>query len=163
MSQNCTYDKSTLIQVLACCLQSTGFYMSQRWSRSILQPHAITGPKWAKRRLNVILREKKALTSPYLGEIRLYHSGAGWWVGVITLFHLAHVRKSVVTPSPTPFRLEATLGEHGDTIVIGTHAVQRPQEPVYILVWASVAPKEGFICTRKLGNVTLWLLMRLLF
>ena len=40
-----TYDKSTLVQVMARCRQATSHYLSQCWPRS-KSPHGITRPQW---------------------------------------------------------------------------------------------------------------------
>ena len=42
-----TYDKSTLVQVMAWCRQATSHYLSQCWPRS-LPPYGITKPQWVK-------------------------------------------------------------------------------------------------------------------
>ena len=44
--QNCTNDKSTLVQVMAWCSQATSHYLSQCWPKSI-SPHGVTNwPEW---------------------------------------------------------------------------------------------------------------------
>ena len=40
-----TYDKSTLVQVMAWCRQATSHYLSLCWPRS-LSPYGVTGPQW---------------------------------------------------------------------------------------------------------------------
>ena len=40
-----TYEKSTLVQVMAWCRQATSHYLSQCWPRS-LSPYGITRPQW---------------------------------------------------------------------------------------------------------------------
>ena len=45
MSLDLTDDKSTLVQVMAWCLQATSHYLSQCWLRSML-PNGVTGPQW---------------------------------------------------------------------------------------------------------------------
>ena len=40
-----TYEKSTLVQVMAWCRQATSHYLSQCWPRS-LSPHGVTRPQW---------------------------------------------------------------------------------------------------------------------
>ena len=40
-----TYDKSTLVQVMAWCRQATSHYMSQCWPRS-LSPYGVIRPRW---------------------------------------------------------------------------------------------------------------------
>ena len=42
-----TYDKSTLVQVMAWCRQTTSRYLSQCWPRSVL-PYGIIRPQWVK-------------------------------------------------------------------------------------------------------------------
>ena len=42
-----TYDKSTLVQVMAWCPQAASHYLSQCWPRS-LSPYGITRPQWVK-------------------------------------------------------------------------------------------------------------------
>ena len=42
-----TYDKSTLVQVMAWCHQATSHYLSQCWPRS-LSPYGVTRPQWVK-------------------------------------------------------------------------------------------------------------------
>ena len=44
MPQHWTDDKSTLVQVMACCHQATSHYLSQCWPRSI-SPRGITRPQ----------------------------------------------------------------------------------------------------------------------
>ena len=46
MPQNLTYEKSTLVQVMAWCRQATSHYLSQCWPRSI-SPYGVTKPQWA--------------------------------------------------------------------------------------------------------------------
>ena len=43
--QNLTNEKSTLVQVMACCHQATSHYLSHCWPRSML-PYGITRPQW---------------------------------------------------------------------------------------------------------------------
>ena len=45
MSLDLTYDKSTLVQVMAWCRQATSHYLSQCWPRS-LSPYGVTRPQW---------------------------------------------------------------------------------------------------------------------
>ena len=45
MSQDLTDDKSTLVQVMAWCLQATSHYLSQCWLSS-LSPYGIARPHW---------------------------------------------------------------------------------------------------------------------
>ena len=40
-----TDDKSTLVQVMACCHQATSNYLSQCWPRS-MSPYGVTRPQW---------------------------------------------------------------------------------------------------------------------
>ena len=47
MTQYLTDDKSTLVQVMACCRQATSHYLSLCWPRS-LSPHGVTRPQWVK-------------------------------------------------------------------------------------------------------------------
>ena len=47
MSLDVTDDQSTLVQVMAWCLQATSHYLSQCWPRS-LSPYGITRPQWVK-------------------------------------------------------------------------------------------------------------------
>ena len=47
MSLDLTYDKSTLVQVMAWCRQATSHYLSQCWPRS-LTPYGVTRPQWVK-------------------------------------------------------------------------------------------------------------------
>ena len=44
-SRDLTDDKSTLVQVMACCRQATCHYLSQCWPRS-MSPYCITKPQW---------------------------------------------------------------------------------------------------------------------
>ena len=46
MSMDLT-DKSTLVQVMACCHQATSHYLSQCWPRS-MSPYGVTRPQWVK-------------------------------------------------------------------------------------------------------------------
>ena len=43
--ENCTNEKSTLVQVMAWCHQATGHYLSQCWPKS-MSPYDITRPYW---------------------------------------------------------------------------------------------------------------------
>ena len=61
-----TYDKSTLVQVMAWCRQATSHYLSQCWPRS-LSPYGVTRPQWVKPALNRELR---------LAELSCY---PGYW------------------------------------------------------------------------------------
>ena len=45
MSLDSTEDQSTLVQVMAWCLQATSHYLSQCWPRSLL-PYSVTRPQW---------------------------------------------------------------------------------------------------------------------
>ena len=45
MSQNLINEKSTLVQIMACCHEATSHYLSQCWPRSLL-PYGITRPQW---------------------------------------------------------------------------------------------------------------------
>ena len=45
MPRNLTDDKSTLVQVMAWCHQTTSHYLSQCWPRS-MSPNGITRPQW---------------------------------------------------------------------------------------------------------------------
>ena len=47
MSLDHTYDKSTLVQVMAWCRQATSHYLSQCWPRSI-SSYGVTRPQWVK-------------------------------------------------------------------------------------------------------------------
>ena len=49
MPQDLTDDKSTLVQVMAWCRQTTSHYLSQCWLSS-LSPHGVTRPKWVDSR-----------------------------------------------------------------------------------------------------------------
>ena len=51
MPLDLTDDKSTLIQVMAWCLQATSHYLSQCWPRS-LSPYGVTRPQWVNDHLN---------------------------------------------------------------------------------------------------------------
>ena len=42
-----TYEKSTLVQVMAWCRQATSQYLSQCWPR-FLSPYGVTRPQWVK-------------------------------------------------------------------------------------------------------------------
>ena len=45
MSLDHTYDKSTLVQVMAWCRQATSHYLNQCWPR-FLPPYGVTRPQW---------------------------------------------------------------------------------------------------------------------
>ena len=45
MPQDLTDDKSTLVQVMACCRQATSHYLSQCWLSS-LSPYGVARPQW---------------------------------------------------------------------------------------------------------------------
>ena len=47
MSLDLNDDQSTLVQVMACCRQATGHYLSKCWPRS-LSPYGVTRPQWVK-------------------------------------------------------------------------------------------------------------------
>ena len=47
MSLDFTEGKSTLVQVMAWCLQATSLYLSQCWPRSV-SPYGVTRPQWVK-------------------------------------------------------------------------------------------------------------------
>ena len=47
MSQNISDDKSTLVQVMACCHQAASHYLSQCWPRSLM-PYGVIRPQWVK-------------------------------------------------------------------------------------------------------------------
>ena len=47
MSWDFTDDRSTLVQVMAWCRQTTSHYLSQCWPRS-LSPYGVTRPQWVK-------------------------------------------------------------------------------------------------------------------
>ena len=47
MPRDLTDDKSTLVQVMAWCIQATSHYLRQCWPRS-LSPYGITRPQWVK-------------------------------------------------------------------------------------------------------------------
>ena len=49
-----TYDKSTLVQVIAWCHQASSHYLSQCWLIS-LSPYGVTRPQWFKPALNRVL------------------------------------------------------------------------------------------------------------
>ena len=49
MPQNLTNDESTLVQIMACCLQATSHYLSQCWPRSFF-PYGIIRPRTVKLR-----------------------------------------------------------------------------------------------------------------
>ena len=49
MPQDLTDDKSTLVQVMAWCRQTTSHYLNQCWPWS-LTPYGITRPQWVKAR-----------------------------------------------------------------------------------------------------------------
>ena len=40
-----TDDKSTLVQVMACCRQTTSHYLNQCWPR-FMSPYGVTRPRW---------------------------------------------------------------------------------------------------------------------
>ena len=52
MPRDLTNDKSTLVQVMACCHQATGHYLSQCWPSFIL-PYDVTRPQWVKKCMHV--------------------------------------------------------------------------------------------------------------
>ena len=45
MPWDLTDDKSTMVQVMACCRQATSHYLSQCWP-SFLSPYGVTRPQW---------------------------------------------------------------------------------------------------------------------
>ena len=47
MSMGLTYDKSTLVQVMAWCRQATSHYLCQCWPRSV-SPYGVNRPQWVK-------------------------------------------------------------------------------------------------------------------
>ena len=47
MPLDLTYDKSTLVQLMAWCRQAPSHYLSQCWPRSML-PNGVTRPQWVK-------------------------------------------------------------------------------------------------------------------
>ena len=47
MPQNITNEKSTLVQVMAWCCQTTSHYLSQCWPR-FMSPCSVTRPQWVK-------------------------------------------------------------------------------------------------------------------
>ena len=49
VSMDHTYDKSTLVQVMAWCPQATSHYLSQCWPRS-MSPYGVTRPQWVNKR-----------------------------------------------------------------------------------------------------------------
>ena len=53
MPLDLTDDKSTLIQVMAWCLQATSHYLSQCWPRS-MSPNGVTRPQWVNASLAVV-------------------------------------------------------------------------------------------------------------
>ena len=63
ISLNLTDDKSTLVQVMACCRQATSHYLNQCWPR-FMSLYGITRPQWVnvmrKERLRQRKRDKKA-------------------------------------------------------------------------------------------------------
>ena len=58
LSLDLTNDKSTLVQVMAWCHQTTSHYLSQCWPRS-LSPYGVTWPQW------VNMHEDEGQFSPY--------------------------------------------------------------------------------------------------
>ena len=48
MPQDLTYDKSTLVQVMAWCRQATRHYLNQCWPRS-MSPNGVTRPQWVNK------------------------------------------------------------------------------------------------------------------
>ena len=54
MPQNLTDDKSTLVQVMACCCQATSHYLNQCWPRSPV-PYGVTRPQWVKVKFEIHL------------------------------------------------------------------------------------------------------------
>ena len=68
MSQNFTYDQSTLVQVMAWCHQATSHYLNQCWPRS-LSPYGVTRPQWV-----IIDSEKGAM-----GTLRCWFRRTYWF------------------------------------------------------------------------------------
>ena len=59
-----TYDKSTLVPVMAWCRQATSHYLSQCWPRS-LSPYGVTRPQWVK-------------------CLESHHTMLIWWIAPVT-------------------------------------------------------------------------------
>ena len=79
MSLDLTDDKSTLVQVMAWCHQTTSHYLSLCWPRS-LSPYGITRPQWVNTWLQRIgqrqLQDEKHLTFgvPYIRGLTVVNS-----------------------------------------------------------------------------------------
>ena len=50
MPRDLTDDKSTLVQVMACCLTAPSHYLSQCWPRFV-SPNGLTRPQWVKNQM----------------------------------------------------------------------------------------------------------------
>ena len=71
-------DKSTLVQVMAWCLQATSHYLSHCWPCSML-PYGITRPHWVKGKGYVLLllrRHRRA--TPYFFQHHVISNGCHW-------------------------------------------------------------------------------------
>ena len=86
MSLDLIDDKSTLVQVMACCRQATSHYLSQYWPRS-MSPYGVTRPQWVKvsqmpRNLsvwwNAYSRYNKEIQSIFLAYYE--RSICDWWI-----------------------------------------------------------------------------------
>ena len=58
-------DKSTLVQVMACCHQATSHYPRQCWP-SFMLPYGITRPQWVKKRKMLIYKWACIITCMWL-------------------------------------------------------------------------------------------------
>ena len=75
MSMDLTDDKSTLVQVMAWCRQTTSHYLSQCWPRS-MTPCGVTRPQWVKCHWHIYLQGSKGTKISTF----IIYSCASWWV-----------------------------------------------------------------------------------
>ena len=52
-----TDGKSTLVQLMACCLMTSSHYLNQCWPRS-MSPYVTSKPQWVKRELMALVRNR---------------------------------------------------------------------------------------------------------
>ena len=60
--QDPTDDKSTLVQVMAWCLQATSHYLNQCWLRSMM-PYSIIRSQWVKQTINTNIISERSVPS----------------------------------------------------------------------------------------------------
>ena len=146
MPLDLTDDKSTLVQVMACCRQATSHYLSQCWPR-FMSPYGVTRPQRVKKTSQ--LHITGPLSSKASWMVVLCHRGPVIQKRIYSQFFIygPNNRSSISPPQVSPEGVTSTLGAAKTAITL-MMSTKRQQ---------SVRTKQAQLRLTTVQSLLLWL------